>query len=103
MEVSQACEGQDEDEDWGSTACIDAKFNNIESMIYQRLEFLNIICKFSSAYINDKFCETFHSGGDGWRHCAVRRMPLHCGCIMSSCHTYTELDYGGVGSTEDLL
>ncbi|BFG25399.1 hypothetical protein CerSpe_116730 [Prunus speciosa] len=89
--VSQACEGQDEDEDWGSTACIDAKFNNIESMIYQ-----------SSAYINDKFCETFHSGRDGWRHCAVRRMPLHCGCIVS-CHTYTELDYGGVGSTEDLL
>ncbi|PQQ12702.1 hypothetical protein Pyn_38694 [Prunus yedoensis var. nudiflora] len=40
--VSQACEGQDEDEDCGSTACIDAKFNNIESMIYQRLEFLNI-------------------------------------------------------------
>lgn len=36
MKVSQACEGQDEDEDCGSTACIDAKFNNIESLIYQR-------------------------------------------------------------------
>ncbi|KAI5339385.1 hypothetical protein L3X38_018657 [Prunus dulcis] len=34
--VSQACDGQDEDEDCGSTACVDVKFNNIESMIYQR-------------------------------------------------------------------
>lgn len=28
-----------------------------------------IICKFSYAYIHDKFCETFHSKSDGWRHC----------------------------------
>lgn len=27
---------------------------------------------------------------------------LHCGCIMS-CHTYTELDYGGVGCSKCLL
>ncbi|PQQ10699.1 B3 domain-containing transcription factor VAL3-like [Prunus yedoensis var. nudiflora] len=64
--------------------------------------FAKLCGKCGYAYIHDKFCETFHSKSDGWRHCDGCKKRLHCGCIMS-CHTYTELDYGGVGCSKCLL
>ncbi|CAL2248201.1 unnamed protein product [Prunus armeniaca] len=93
MKVSQTCEGQNEYEDCGSTACVDAKFYNIESMIYQRLEFLNIgvgtmgmnFPTFNSAYINDQFCETFHSGGVVMVGDIVLFVECHS-IVDASCH-----------------
>ncbi|XP_040375713.1 B3 domain-containing transcription repressor VAL2 isoform X2 [Rosa chinensis] len=62
----------------------------------------HILCKFSFAYVNGIFCETFHMEAEGWRDSAVCAKPLHCGCIMSR-HKYAPLDFGGVGCTKCLL
>ncbi|CAB4304112.1 unnamed protein product [Prunus armeniaca] len=92
MKVSQTCEGQNEYEDCGSTACVDAKFYNIESMIYQRdNEDLQIgISKhwgwnYGHEFPNLQFCETFHSGGVVMVGDIVLFVECHS-IVDASCH-----------------
>ncbi|KAG9133803.1 hypothetical protein Leryth_018401 [Lithospermum erythrorhizon] len=49
----------------------------------------------ASAYVEGKFCETFHSNLPGWRFCETCGKQIHCGCIVSF-HLFVLLDTGGI-------
>ncbi|PPS07455.1 hypothetical protein GOBAR_AA13197 [Gossypium barbadense] len=57
---------------------------------------------FSSAFVEGRFCETFHPEASGWRECDSCNKGIHCGCIMAA-HSYAILDFGGVKCLECCL
>ncbi|XP_016702500.1 B3 domain-containing protein Os07g0563300 [Gossypium hirsutum] len=55
-----------------------------------------------SAFVEGRFCETFHPEASGWRECDSCNKGIHCGCIMAA-HSYAILDFGGVKCLECCL
>nr|GLL25070.1 B3 domain-containing protein Os07g0563300 isoform X2 [Ipomoea trifida] len=58
-------------------------------------EFANLCDRCASAYMESKFCETFHLNASGWRSCESCRKQIHCGCIVSF-YTCVLLNAGGI-------
>nr|KJB13432.1 hypothetical protein B456_002G075900 [Gossypium raimondii] len=58
--------------------------------------------RLSSAFVEGRFCETFHPEASGWRECDSCNKGIHCGCIMAA-HSYAILDFGGVKCLECCL
>uniref|UniRef100_A0A1D1YYL3 B3 domain-containing protein Os07g0563300 n=1 Tax=Anthurium amnicola TaxID=1678845 RepID=A0A1D1YYL3_9ARAE len=58
-------------------------------------ELADLCDRCSAAYEQGRFCETFHSDGDGWRKCESCGKRVHCGCIVSVA-TFMLLDVGGI-------
>ncbi|CAI9088592.1 OLC1v1022968C1 [Oldenlandia corymbosa var. corymbosa] len=58
-------------------------------------DFAQLCPRCASIYEDGKFCDTFHSGHEGWRDCESCGRLVHCGCIVSF-NTYMLLDSGGI-------
>ncbi|KAA3467607.1 B3 domain-containing protein [Gossypium australe] len=90
--------------------CGKQKKNGQEILVFAAILCLHILLlvisvtkvNWSSAFVEGRFCETFHPEASGWRECDSCNKGIHCGCIMAA-HSYAILDFGGVKCLECCL